>query len=182
MGGLFYPDYSHISQFISELGATGSPYGNYVNYLGFLPTELFIFAFVYLCFSVIPKTKINFTGLFFIVLYGVTLSIASFYPCDYECSPIEPSLSHNIHMISALPGYLSGIISIFIISSGSSGWAKSTIFKTLSYIVGCLCLYAFLNLDPESEFVGAIQRSLDLMIYFWFIYFAYHLRKFWSAK
>ena len=39
IGGLFYPDYNHISQFISELGATGSPYGNYVNYLGFLPTE-----------------------------------------------------------------------------------------------------------------------------------------------
>ena len=72
IGGLFYPDYNHISQFISELGATGSPYGNYVNYLGFLPTELFILAFVLICSSVIPRTKANFIGLFFIGLAADT--------------------------------------------------------------------------------------------------------------
>lgn len=180
IGGLFYPDYNHISQFISELGATGSPYGNYVNYLGFLPTELFILAFVLICSSVIPRTKANFIGLFFIGLYGVTLIVAAFFPCDYECRPIEPSISHNIHMISAFPGYLSGIISIIVISSASSGWARSQMFTVFSYILGILCIYAFLNLDPKSEFVGIIQRSLDLMIYLWFLYFAYHLRRFYS--
>ena len=163
IGGLFYPDYNHISQFISELGATGSPYGNYVNYLGFMPAELFMFAFVFICFSVIPRTKANFIGLFFIALYGLTLSVASFYPCDYECRPIDPTLSHNIHIFSAFPGYLSGIISMFFLSSGSSVWAKSQNFKIFSYVIGALCIYAFLNLDPKSEFVGAVQRSLDLI-------------------
>jgi hypothetical membrane protein len=180
IGGLFYPGYNHTSQFISELGATGSPYGNYVNYFGFMPTELFILAFVFICFFVIPKTKVNVSGLFFIGLYGVTFSIAAFFPCDYECSPIDPTRSHNIHMLSAFPGYLSGIISMFVISSGSSGWTNAKMFKTFSYVIGVLCIYAFVNLDPKLEFVGLVQRSLDLMIYLWFIYFAYHLRKFWS--
>lgn len=182
IGGLFYPDYSHTSQFISELGATGSPHGNYVNYLGFMPTELFMLAFVLICFSVIPKTKVNFIGLCFIGLYGITLSVAAFFPCDFECSPTTPTLSHNIHMLSAFPGYLSGIVSIFVISSGSSFWAKSKTFKIFSYSIGFLCIYALLNLDPKLAFVGSVQRSLDLMIYLWFIYFAYHLRTFLSEK
>ena len=177
IAGLFYPDYSHTSQFISELGATGSPYGSYVNYLGVIPTELFIIAFVFICFSVLPKTKMNLTGLFFIGIYGLTLGVAALFPCDYECSPIKPTLSHNIHMISAFPGYLCGIISIFLLSSGSSVWVKSATFKVVSYLMGALCIYAFLNLDPESNFVGVFQRCLDLMIYAWFIYFSYILSK-----
>ena len=177
IAGLFYPDYSHSSQFISELGATGSPYGNYVNYLGFIPTELFIIAFVFICFSVLPKSKTNLTGLFFIGIYGLSLGVSALFPCDYGCRPIEPTLSHNIHMISAFPGYLCGIISIFIISSGSSVWVKSKTFKVFSYLMGTLCIYSFLNLDPESNFVGVFQRCLDLMIYAWFIYFSYILSK-----
>jgi len=150
--------------------------------LGFIPTELFILAFVFTCFIVIPKTKKNITGLVFIAVFGLTLGIAALFPCDFECKPVEPTISHNIHMLSAFPGYLSGIISIFIISSGSSVWVKSKTFKILSYFIGTLCIYAFLNLDPNSNFVGVFQRSLELMIYSWFIYFSYSLSTYLPNK
>jgi hypothetical membrane protein len=34
IAGLFYPDYSHVSQYMSELGATGAPNAWLVNYFG----------------------------------------------------------------------------------------------------------------------------------------------------
>jgi len=176
VAGLYYPEYSHITQFISELGATGSPHGEYVNYLGFIPTEIFILAFAFTCFLVIPKTKKNITGLSFIVVYGLTLGISAIYPCDFQCRPVEPTFSHNIHMLSAFPGYLCGIISIFILSSGSPLFVQGKAFKLISFTIGGLCIYAFLSLDPSSNVVGVYQRSLDLMIYAWFIYFAYNVR------
>jgi hypothetical protein len=177
VAGLYYPEYSHITQFISELGATGSPHGEYVNYLGFIPTELFILAFVFTSFLAVPKTKINITGLSFIVVYAVTLGISALYPCDFECRPVEPTISHNIHMLSAFPGYFCGIISIFILSSGSSFISQYKVYKFVSFTIGVICIYAFLNLDPNSLVVGVYQRSLDLMIYLWFIYFAYSVNQ-----
>ena len=177
IGGFYYPDYSHVSQFISELGATGSPYGNYVNYLGFIPTEFFILAFVYTCLIVMPKTKRNLTGVSFIGIYGFTLGIAAIFSCDFECSPAKPSISHNIHMLSAFPGYLCGIISVFILSSGSPSLGQSRLFKTMGIVMGCLCVFAFVNLNPESNIVGVYQRSLETLLYSWFIYFGYNLRR-----
>ncbi len=182
IAGHFYPHYSHIAQFISELGATGSPYGTYVNYLGFIPTELFILGFVLISYSVLPRTKPNTIGLIFIAIYGGTLGIAAFFPCDFECKPDVPTLSHSIHMASAFPGYLCGIIAMFCISSGSMPWSKSKTFKFVGYVLAILALFAFLNLDPSSKIVGLNQRILELSMYSWLIFFGYSLSKYLPNK
>lgn len=182
IAGSLYPEYSHKTQFISELGATGSPHGTYVNYLGFLPAVFFILAFVFLSFPAIPKTIKNTTGLVFIATYGLTLSVAALSPCDFECRPVDQSLSHRLHMFAAFSGYLCGIMAIFIISSGSSVWLESKSFKISSYSIGILCICALLNLDPNSNFVGIFQRSLELMIYSWLIYFSYSLSAYLTDK
>lgn len=182
IAGHFYPHYSHIAQFISELGATGSPYGTYVNYLGFIPTELFILGFVLISYSVLPRTKSNTIGLIFIAIYGGTLGIAAFFPCDFECKPDVPTLSHSIHMASAFPGYLCGIIAMFCISSGSMPWSKSKTFKFVGYVLAILALFAFLNLDPSSKIVGLNQRILELSMYSWLIFFGYSLSKYLPNK
>ncbi|WP_200768107.1 DUF998 domain-containing protein [Vibrio nigripulchritudo] len=178
IAGYFYPDYSHISQFISELGATGAPHGAYVNYLGFIPTELFILGFVFVSYSVIPRTKLNTIGLIFIAIYGITLGIAAFFPCDFECRPDTPSISHNIHMASAFPGYLCGVMAIFCLSSGSTSWSNSKVFKFTGYTAAIVALLAFLSLDPSSKTVGLNQRILELTIYAWLIFLGYSLSEY----
>jgi hypothetical membrane protein len=45
LGGATYPGYDHLAQFISELGATGAPFGDVVSYLGFFPVGVLISAF-----------------------------------------------------------------------------------------------------------------------------------------
>ncbi|MCJ8319279.1 MAG: DUF998 domain-containing protein [Colwellia sp.] len=164
------------------MGATGSPYGAYVNYLGFIPTELFILGFVFISYSVLPRTKPNTMGLIFIAIYGITLGIAAFFPCDFECKPEIPTIAHNIHMASAFPGYLCGIIAMFCISTGSMSWSKSKAFKFSGYVAGTLALLAFLNLDPSSKSVGLNQRILELSMYSWLIFFGYNLSKYLPNK
>lgn len=182
IAGHFYPDYSHIAQFISELGATGSPHGSYVNYLGFIPTELFILGFVFISYSVLPRTKSNIIGLIFIGIYGMTLGIAAIFPCDFECKSDVATISHNIHMASAFPGYLCGLIAILCISSGSMSWSKSKIFKLTGYTAAILASLAFLSLDPSSKTVGLSQRILEFIMYSWFIFLGYNLSKYSTSK
>jgi len=45
IAGMAYPTYSHISQFISELSATGAPNQFAAKWLGFFPTGLFLVLF-----------------------------------------------------------------------------------------------------------------------------------------
>lgn len=180
IAGHFYPDYNHISQFISELGATGAPHSTYVNYLGFIPTELLLLSFVWISYAVLPRTKLNTTGLIFIAIYGITLGIAAYFPCDFECKPDVPTISHNIHMASAFPGYLCGIIAMFCISAGSSSWLPSKVFKIIGMVFATLALLAFLSLDPNASAVGLYQRVLELLIYSWLILFGYSLSKYLS--
>ena len=177
LGGLAYDNYSHVSQFISELGATGSPNGSWVNYLGFIPTQVSILAFIFISATVIPKTKTNMIGLFFVGIYTFTLGVAAVFPCDFECRPKEPSISHLIHIYSAIPGYLCGIVGIFFISSKSKSWTNSNFFMIVGYILGFVALLAFLFLDSDFKMIGAIQRLLELSIYTWLILFGYQLRK-----
>ncbi len=178
LGGLFYNNYSHISQFISELGATGIENGSLINYLGFIPTQVFLLIFIFLCISVIPKTKTNMTGLFFIAIYAFTLGVAAVFPCDFECRPKNPSISHLIHIYSAMPGYLCGIVGIFFISSKSKLWTESNFFMIVSYILVVCALLAFIFLDSEFKIGGAIQRLLELSIYSWLILFGFYLGKY----
>ncbi|WP_434361806.1 DUF998 domain-containing protein [Parasalinivibrio latis] len=179
IAGLYYPEYSHSAQFISELGATGSPYGSYVNYLGFIPAELLIFAFVAFCYSAVPKTKQNRIGVALIGLYGTALSLAAIFPCDYQCRPVEPTLFHNIHMLLAVSAYMSVMVSMFILSS-FDGYAKT--FKIGTRTISVICILLFIALDPESKFVGVYQRLLEGFIYVWFIYFGYILRGYFHPK
>ncbi|MCL1077528.1 DUF998 domain-containing protein [Parashewanella spongiae] len=177
IGGIYYPNYSHTSQFISELGATGSPYGNYINYLGFIPTELLMFGFIAVCYKTLPASYLNKLGLLFIFFYSASLTIASLYPCDFECKPETPTTSHLIHIFSALPGYLGGITSILVLSFSSNNWNQEPSFKIASFTIAILASSAFLNISSDSNIVGVYQRILEVLIYSWFIFFGYQLSR-----
>ncbi|MCC3860552.1 DUF998 domain-containing protein [Pseudemcibacter aquimaris] len=175
-GGIIYENYNHSSQFISELGATGAVTGPFVNYLGFIPTQMFILIFIVLCTKIIPKNKYNILGMSFLVLYTLSLTVAAVFPCDFECRPASPTLSHNIHIVSALPGYLGGAAAIFLISLGLDNWAPSKFFKNLGITLGMVLLLCFTNLDPNSQWVGLIQRILEASIFIWLILLGKHIK------
>ncbi len=176
-GGLNYENYDHASQFISELGATGSPVANQVNFVGFIPAELFILTFVVLAFSKIEASRSNRLGLIFIAIYAFTLALASVFPCDYECRPETPTMSHLIHVGSAIPGYLSAIAAIFILSINSPSWLGLNSLRYLGLMSGAIAIFAFFNLDENSQYVGVYQRVLEVTIYIWLIVLGYCLRR-----
>lgn len=177
-GGTVYENYSHTSQFISELGATGSSVGTYINYFGFIPTQIIIFVFIILCAFKIPRTPLNSAGLILLCVYTFSLAIAAIFPCDYECRPIKASTSHMIHIASAIPAYLSGALAIFILSKGLKNWVPTSAFEKLGYALTVLILICFFNLDDSSQYVGLVQRILEASIFIWLILFGGHVKAF----
>ena len=177
LGGMTYPEYSHASQFISEMGATGSPHGDLVNFMGFVPTEVFIIIFVIAVFSALPKTKLMLLGTSCITIYALSLIVAAFFPCDFQCRPSDPSLTHNLHMLFGMAAYLFGILGLVFLALDSRNWSGA---KFVGISGGCLAISAMillLNFDPDSSVVGLIQRATELCLYLWFVILALYLYK-----
>ena len=55
--GMLRPEYSHVPNYISELGQTGSPYAGWVIWAGFLPIGLMVFLFLFLASSWLPVDR-----------------------------------------------------------------------------------------------------------------------------
>ena len=94
-GASLKEDYSHISQYISELNATGSACSWQIGYFGFLPLGLLG---LILLLAVAPGTGltgVSRVGCWLLIAEPVVYIASAIFPCDLGCA-IEGSLSRNI--------------------------------------------------------------------------------------
>ncbi|WP_299817290.1 DUF998 domain-containing protein [uncultured Roseibium sp.] len=167
VAGSYYPDYSHLSQFMSALGATGTAHGATVNLVVFAGAELWVLLFVGLAVSAVGKDSLAISGLSLIGLYAVLLLAAAYYPCDFECRPEEPSSAHLIHVSAGFLAYVCGLVGLFVVSCalkrrGSSLLPRGTATGLL--LIGALLLAGTVQIE---EFAGLLQRLLEVLIYLW---------------
>jgi len=71
IGGATFPGYNHLSQFISELGATGAPRGFEVSWYGFVPIGILMIAFSISAWLAAPRSVLATLGFVGIFLYAV---------------------------------------------------------------------------------------------------------------
>lgn len=168
-GGLIYPEYSHISQFMSELGATGATHGNLTNYLGFLGAELLLLGALGLALKRLPRAPVDRVGFGFLVAYPVLISVAAIFPCDFECQPADPTLKHLVHMTSGLSAYLCAMIGLVMLSYQQGQGIPSRRLKAASLFFFPLIILLLFNITPDNHLVGAVQRTTETLIYIWLI-------------
>lgn len=161
------PDYSHVSQFISELGATGAPYELFVRLAGFLPAGLLLLAFSALAFRAIPRSRSVSLALFGLALYAGGYLVAAAFPCDAGCRPAEPSTSQLIHNAGGLVGYVVAPVFLFTLARAARNWTGATRLTGAGYVASSVALVALLTLSPSSGVVGLSQRALELAVLGW---------------
>jgi hypothetical membrane protein len=64
------PGYSHVTNMISELGATGTPYAVLMNYAGFVPAGLMLAALGVALAGVLPRHRLALAGAVLVTLFG----------------------------------------------------------------------------------------------------------------
>ena len=183
LGGLQFENYSHISQFISESYAFGTPYGVYMRFFGFIPSGILITVFSFSCWKLLPKSSVLKMGLFgFGVFYGIGTIMVGLFPCDECCNKelINPSVSQLIHNLFGGLTYLIVPACLILIGFSSRKWSGSTSFSTLSIICGTIALmFSMLLLsDPDGNYIGLFQRITEGSILFWLINFAFYIKNY----
>ncbi|WP_310621866.1 DUF998 domain-containing protein [Flexibacterium corallicola] len=162
LGGAFYPNYSHTSQFMSVLGANGAPFGQEVNLWGFAVVELLLLPSLVLCFVYLMRTTQERLGLVIFAGYPLLLIVAAFFPCDFECKPDDPTRTQLIHMSAGFLSYLCAIVGLSFLS-----WTRSE--RPYWGLLSLVLVVMLLNLSPDNALAGLTQRALETGIYLWFM-------------
>jgi hypothetical protein len=182
IGGYFYPNYSHVQRFISELYAVDAPNANLLRYFGYVPSGVLFLLFSITAIKSIPKSTlltIGFIGIGF--GYGFGTIICSLFNCDAGCNPklINPTVSQIIHNAMGLLTYAIVPFAIMCIAIASRQWKNSHTFSQISFVV-FLISFSFvvlLNMSLDSAYKGLIQRIIEGTILFWIVYTSIYVSK-----
>jgi hypothetical protein len=177
LGGAAFPNYSHLSQFISELGARAAPHGRLISFAGFLPAGLLLCAFAFFASRVLPRSPVTLLGLVGIAFFALGYGVAAFFPCEQGCRPVEPSLSQVIHNSVGGLGYFAGGVALILLGIQARSWLGARHLSVLGVSGGGVSLVALLFLSPEFQYVGLVQRVLETCMLLWIVACGFYLKR-----
>ena len=103
--GSLRPEYSHFTQYISELGERGSSTEFIMRYAGFLPTGLMHMAFAAFLYVAFRGSQLAVIAAMLLAINGLARIGAGMFPCEPGCVGSELSLSQQLHSLSARIGF-----------------------------------------------------------------------------
>ena len=162
-GASLKADYSHVSQYISELNAKGSAWSWQIGYFGFLPLGLLG---LLLLSVVAPRTRLNGIsriGCWLLVAEPIAYISSALAPCDLGC-PSTGSLSQDAHNLLAVVTLIMTTIGLVFLSlNGRLGSAKRA--GWLGLAVTYITLYTFALVPDVAEWRGLLQRLAEGTLY-----------------
>ncbi|MCF8506697.1 MAG: DUF998 domain-containing protein [Caulobacter sp.] len=174
-GAAAWPGYSHVSQYISELGATGAPHGRLVSLGGFLPIGVLLMTFAVLAALIPPRGVLKTLGCIGLFLFALGYLGAAFFPCDFGCRPETPSRSQVMHMAFGLAGYILAPLTLAVLGVASRKWPGAKGLFPLGLACAVVAGIAFFSMaDPLA---GLFQRVLEGSVLLWIVAFAVYLRR-----
>ncbi|TKV69296.1 DUF998 domain-containing protein [Marinobacter panjinensis] len=166
------PGYSHIRQFISELGATGSENAALMNYAGFLLGGLLIASFGVALLKALPKKRTTLIASVFVSLFGLGVAASGLISCDIGCPQGSGTTENLLHNAIAPIAFLCLIAATLML--GIYWWQEHKGGVLASYSVGTgiasLLLLALLVSSLEArDMTGLWQRILLGLLFSWCI-------------
>lgn len=170
IGGAAWDGYDHVSQYISELGATGAPHGWQVSWLGFLPVGVLITAFAFFAWRAAPRSALATLGSIGIVLFAAGYIGSAFFQCDFGCRPDTPSFSQMMHELIGLAGYLLAPITLLLLGLAARSWPGAMWLALIGFASGVGSLIGLGGmLEDDAPFVGVFQRVLEASVMVWVV-------------
>ena len=181
IGGFLIDGFDIFKQFISETYAIDTEYGLILRIFGYIPSGVLFTIFCFLSvhhFKTSKLTKIGFYGVG--IFYGLATIVVSIFPCDSGCNRelVHPSNSQLIHNLTGMLTYIIVPLSIVLIGFGIQ---RSDInsFSLQSFALGGIGLFfvIVLFMNTNSDYVGLLQRIVELTFILWIVLCAITIRK-----
>lgn len=172
VGAAITPNYSHTSQFISELGARGAAFGELVSWGGFLPVGILLALFLVVAAPVVPFMGAARIGFYlFVASQSVAYISAAFAPCDLGC-PVEGSVAQGVHNLSGLLTYLTAGAALFMMATTQllrPAMRAAFVFAGIAWLTAF-----FLMAEPSfASWRGLSQRVAESILWISLLYIAW---------
>ncbi len=154
--GFIYPGYDHINQYISELGAVGSPVALEMNIFGFLLPGILLILLSLGLYRILGKNITGKLGSIVFIISGIGLSSLAFFQCDPLCSNTSFAgiMHHNISNLSVL--LVITALFLFAYSIKTKKFKKYSIY--LNALAAADLLFAIIYLTSDIPYPGLIQK------------------------
>ena len=95
--GALRRNYSHATQFISELGARGNANAELMNFAGFVPTGFLLGSFGVSLANIRPRRRWSVLAAACMTFFEIGISFAGIYSCDPGCPHRDASSDGTLH-------------------------------------------------------------------------------------
>lgn len=170
VGGALRPGYSHVAQYISELGEVGAPNGALVSALGFAPTGIAVLLFLALAAPSLPRARGTALGLACFAGAGVAYFVSALAPCDAGC-PSAGAITtrqaiHNAFGVYEYAGAFAGLLLLGAAFRRSKTWRGSA--RVSFFCAGLVGAgFAVMAMPSLATVRGVAQRVAELGVFLW---------------
>ena len=176
VGAAIKPGYSSVSQFISELNATGTAWAQELGYFGFIPLGVLFGAFLWAAGPHAQVRGPSRLGWFLLWAQPLSLVAVAFVPCDAGC-PLEGSASQALHNLQGVVAYFATGFGLFLMSFAPP-LAESPAYRRyfLRVVGAAFAIIFFVMLSPDVAHIrGAFQRTADAFLALSLMLIAWHV-------
>lgn len=157
----FYPNYDHINQFCSELGATGSPTQKLSPRINNYPLSILFCLFGWAILTIEPSNLAFISAGTLIILHGIGTGIAGYFPMDRDPYTVTPSLNCKIHSWAGMVMFVSLLIAPIILAFSPESeqipfWFR--LFSVATVVVSIFFLVKMAKGFKQRSQAGLYQR------------------------
>jgi hypothetical membrane protein len=172
--GSLRPGYSHVTQYISELGERGSSTELLMRYAGFLPTGAMHVLFAGSLYTAFKGSKSATLASLLLALNGLARAAAGVFPCEAGCAGPRVLLSQKLHSLSAGVGFLALIVAAILwgLILWRRGWRKFGAYSVASGLAGLVFLLLMLSSAESRAGTGLYERLSTGVLSLWVLVYA----------
>lgn len=162
-GAALKPGYSALSQYISELGATGSAHARLISVAGFIPVGVLAAALLVVMAPRVPVSGASRVGYWLLLCEPLAWIGSALAPCDLGC-PLQGSGAQALHNLLGVFTYFGTTLGLVLLATAPHiTVAMRVLWVALAGV--WLLLFVLMGAPPLHEWRGLLQRLAEWLVY-----------------
>lgn len=162
-GAALKPGYSPLSQYISELGASGSAHARLISLFGFIPVGILAALLLCVFAGKVPVRGASRFGYWLLMFEPLAWIGSALAPCDLGC-PTSGSVSQSLHTLLGVFTYLGTALGLLLLAT-TPAIRPGTRLLWIALAGLWMLLFVLMGIEPLQPWRGLLQRLAEWSVY-----------------